>query len=200
MNANGAGSSGGETAPRRDLSKRLLPVRGRGHLEALLAKRHRDDLDDVRLVIDDEDPVRGAHGHSIAGRRGSKLREDWESPESGAMRQRSYDAAAPGRQRLGVVRSPLLLSRAASGDRIRRAGRLLAHAPPPPVEAGATSVRPSRRPRKPLTQRFCSACSWRQFGVPWAPRPLSCRTRGARTSNGLKMDDERSLTHLIRRV
>jgi hypothetical protein len=29
-------------------------------LEALVAQRHRDDVDDVRLVVDDEDPRRTA--------------------------------------------------------------------------------------------------------------------------------------------
>ena len=43
-----------------DLRERLGAGAGRGDLEALVAQRHRDHVDDVRLVVDDEHARRAA--------------------------------------------------------------------------------------------------------------------------------------------
>ncbi len=48
-------------AERRHVGDRLLPRGCRGNFEALVAQDHRDDVDDVGLVVDDEDPVPGGH-------------------------------------------------------------------------------------------------------------------------------------------
>ena len=48
-----------------DGGDRVGAVAGRLDLEVLEAERHRDDVDDVRLVVDDEDSVGLAHARSI---------------------------------------------------------------------------------------------------------------------------------------
>ena len=66
-----------EAAHRRE---RVAPGARRLDLEALEAQRHRDDVDDVRLVVDDEDAVllgvggRGVHADIVGMKPGKLLR------------------------------------------------------------------------------------------------------------------------------
>jgi hypothetical protein len=58
--------------------QRLRPGTGRLHREALELQGHGDDIDDVRLVVDDEDTMSvGGHAHaeSIGAEAGSHLRD-----------------------------------------------------------------------------------------------------------------------------
>src|SRR5206468_8633806 len=53
-------------AKRLDLADGVLAGAGRRDVEALVAQRHRDDVHDVGLVVDDEDAKAFVHGVHLA--------------------------------------------------------------------------------------------------------------------------------------